>query len=341
MLHLPPPWCRGKGKLARLRPPRECETCTGTSPARNRFFIQRVEHALAVVRTTLSQLSRSRGGAHATQPVMPKSTPSKADLPKKPPKVRPVKDAALMAQKTAEYNRLMEIYEHYMAMYVDGQKARDAAKAGVKRRAAAGKTEAAEAARASTPRSSKDSTPRSSAMKQQPRLSPRLAAAASTPAKIYASSQTDGPERVYERAEEWKAAEEWERRKWFALSEQERNAFGFGAFLMLSRDRREEERKAALPIPTPSQRAAAVRPGSGAGLGGGLDEDHRRGPGWDDGSSDPMRMAKQLAWVADLERYASACCTALEPVRLSYLSHSVHAPDMGCAARPRAACMLR
>ena len=42
---------------------------------------------------------------------MPKATPSKADLPKAPPRVREIKDEALMVLRVAEYNWLYAIYE--------------------------------------------------------------------------------------------------------------------------------------------------------------------------------------------------------------------------------------
>ena len=73
---------------------------------------------------------------------MPKATPSKADLPKAPPRVREIKDEALMAQRVAEYDRLYAIYEEEMKAYKEGQYARDQKKKAAKR--AAGKAEAAE-----------------------------------------------------------------------------------------------------------------------------------------------------------------------------------------------------
>ena len=112
---------------------------------------------------------------------MPKATPSKAALPKKPPKPREVKDAALMAQRTAEYERLKAIYNAEMEQYEAGQKAREAEKAGAKRRA--GKAAADEQApKPPTPKSSSKRPPPSSKKELWKKPKPACAqAAAPTP----------------------------------------------------------------------------------------------------------------------------------------------------------------
>ena len=98
---------------------------------------------------------------------MPKATPSKAELPKKPPKVREVKDAALMAQRVAEYDRLMAIYLDEMEAYEEGQKERDQKKKAAKR--GAGKaTEAEESGERTPKRSNKSASP----SPKQPKPSP-------------------------------------------------------------------------------------------------------------------------------------------------------------------------
>ena len=67
---------------------------------------------------------------------MPKATPSKAELPRKPEKPRQMQDAALYAQRTKEYKRLLDIYEAEMAEYEKGQKEREKAKAVARREVA-------------------------------------------------------------------------------------------------------------------------------------------------------------------------------------------------------------
>ncbi|MDC0525847.1 hypothetical protein OAO87_02515 [bacterium] len=90
---------------------------------------------------------------------MPKATPSKEDLPKAPPRVREVKDTALMAQRVAEYDRLYAIYEEKMKAYKEGQRAGDQEKKAAKRRS--GKAAAAEESGERTPkRSSASPSPR-------------------------------------------------------------------------------------------------------------------------------------------------------------------------------------
>ena len=109
---------------------------------------------------------------------MPKATPSKADLPKKPAKPRLVQDAALFAQRMQQYDADMAIYEAAMADYAKGKKAREAAKAVVKRKAAAEEEGGAKKA----PRSSAP-VPRSNAS------SPRSQARSSVSSKSSASSK--------------------------------------------------------------------------------------------------------------------------------------------------------
>ena len=98
---------------------------------------------------------------------MPRATPSKAELPKKPPKVRAVKDAALMAQRVAEYDRLMDIYNAEMIEYEAGERARENGKKAAKRRA--GAAAAAEQGGERTPSRSRSSP---SPSPKQPKASP-------------------------------------------------------------------------------------------------------------------------------------------------------------------------
>ena len=86
---------------------------------------------------------------------MPKATPSKAELPKKPEKPRKTQDTALYAQRTKEYKRLLDIYEAEMAEYEKGQKEREKAKAAVRREAAKAAKEADAAAKAASKAASK------------------------------------------------------------------------------------------------------------------------------------------------------------------------------------------
>ena len=90
---------------------------------------------------------------------MPKATPSKAELPKKPEKPRKTQDTALYAQRTKEYKRLLDIYEAEMAEYEKGQKEREKAKAAVRREAAKAAKEADAAAKAASKAASKAATP--------------------------------------------------------------------------------------------------------------------------------------------------------------------------------------
>ena len=64
------------------------------------------------------------------------ASPSKATLPKKPTKPRETKDAALYAQRQAEYQRLLAVYQQEKAAYDAGQRRREADKAAAKRQAA-------------------------------------------------------------------------------------------------------------------------------------------------------------------------------------------------------------
>ena len=98
---------------------------------------------------------------------MPKATPSKAVLPKAPPRVREIKDKALMAQRVAEYDRLYAIYEEEMKAYKEGQQARGQEKKAAKRRA--GKAAAAEESGERTPKRSMSSA---SPSPRQPKPSP-------------------------------------------------------------------------------------------------------------------------------------------------------------------------
>ena len=102
---------------------------------------------------------------------MPKATPSKADLPKAPPRVREVKDEALMAQRVAEYNRLYAIYEEEMTAYKEGQQARNLDKKAAKRRA--GKTAAEVSSSAAEAAASARGSPRSSAAPHSSAATPR------------------------------------------------------------------------------------------------------------------------------------------------------------------------
>ena len=73
------------------------------------------------------------------------ASPSKATLPKKPAKPRETKDAALYAQRQAEYQRLLAVYEQEKAAYDAGQRRRRADKAAAERqeaKAAAGEAQA-------------------------------------------------------------------------------------------------------------------------------------------------------------------------------------------------------
>ena len=101
---------------------------------------------------------------------MPKATPSKADLPKKPPKVREVKDKALMAQRVAEYDRRIAIYWEEMKEYEAGEKARENKKKAAKR--GAGEAAAAEQGAERTPQRSK-SSPSPSSKQPTPLPSPK------------------------------------------------------------------------------------------------------------------------------------------------------------------------
>ena len=91
---------------------------------------------------------------------MPKATPSKAELPRKPEKPRKTQDAALYAQRTKEYKRLLDIYEAEMAEYEKGQKEREKAKAVARREVAKAANAAAKAAKAASKSASKAATPR-------------------------------------------------------------------------------------------------------------------------------------------------------------------------------------
>jgi hypothetical protein len=72
---------------------------------------------------------------------MPKATPSKAELPKAPPKVRETKDASLFALRKAAYDAAYKQYETETKAYNAGQSERDRRKR--KERAAASSAAAA------------------------------------------------------------------------------------------------------------------------------------------------------------------------------------------------------
>ena len=104
---------------------------------------------------------------------MPKATPSKGDLPKKPKPVREVKDAALYEQRVKQYEADLKIYHAAMVEYEKGQKARGAAKAAAKRKAASEEGGGAKKAQRSAPvPGSKGSTPRSSSGSSKKALKP-------------------------------------------------------------------------------------------------------------------------------------------------------------------------
>ena len=58
---------------------------------------------------------------------MPKATPSKAALPKKPTKPRLVQDEGLNSQRAAEYERALAEWEVDKTAYEAGQQQRDVA----------------------------------------------------------------------------------------------------------------------------------------------------------------------------------------------------------------------
>ena len=98
---------------------------------------------------------------------MPKATPSKADLPKMPTKVRVVQDAALYAQRKAQYDADLKEYNQAMLEHQAGQRARKDAKVAGKRqaRAAAASGEQAGPAGSSSSRTLQGKSP---ARKQSP-----------------------------------------------------------------------------------------------------------------------------------------------------------------------------
>ncbi|EOD40900.1 hypothetical protein EMIHUDRAFT_454126 [Emiliania huxleyi CCMP1516] len=83
---------------------------------------------------------------------MPKASPSKAPLPKKPREPKKVKDVALNTMRVANYKAKMAVYEEEMAAYKVGQRRREADKVAVKRRLSASDADpAAPAAKRPTP----------------------------------------------------------------------------------------------------------------------------------------------------------------------------------------------
>jgi len=90
---------------------------------------------------------------------MPKASPSKAPLPKIPTKPRETKDAALYAQRQAEYQRLLAVYKEEKAAYDAGQKRRKADKAAAKRHAAKAAAGDAQAPKRAKPEPSSAQSP--------------------------------------------------------------------------------------------------------------------------------------------------------------------------------------
>jgi len=90
---------------------------------------------------------------------MPKASPSKAPLPKIPTKPRETKDAALYAQRQAEYQRLLAVYKEEKAAYDAGQKRREADKAAAKRHAAKAAAGDAQAPKRAKPEPSSAQSP--------------------------------------------------------------------------------------------------------------------------------------------------------------------------------------
>ena len=74
---------------------------------------------------------------------MPKASPSKAPLPKKPREPKKVKDVALNTMRVANYKAKLAVYEEEMAAYKAGQRRREADKVAVKRRLSASDAEPA------------------------------------------------------------------------------------------------------------------------------------------------------------------------------------------------------
>ena len=74
---------------------------------------------------------------------MPKASPSKAPLPKKPREPKKVKDVALNTMRVADYQAKLAVYEEEMAAYKEGQRERKADKRSAKQRLSASDAEPA------------------------------------------------------------------------------------------------------------------------------------------------------------------------------------------------------
>mmetsp|Transcript_20955 Transcript_20955/g.68614 ORF Transcript_20955/g.68614 Transcript_20955/m.68614 type:complete len:253 (-) Transcript_20955:229-987(-) len=74
---------------------------------------------------------------------MPKASPSKAPLPKKPREPKKVKDVALNTMRVANYQAKLAVYEEEMAAYKVGQRERKVDKRSAQRRLSAGDAEPA------------------------------------------------------------------------------------------------------------------------------------------------------------------------------------------------------
>ena len=97
---------------------------------------------------------------------MPKASPSKAPLPKKPREPKKVKDVALNTMRVANYQAKLAVYEEEMAAYKAGQRERKVDKRSAKRRLSAGDAEPA--AKRPTPVPSSCLLPRASPLAHTP-----------------------------------------------------------------------------------------------------------------------------------------------------------------------------
>ena len=97
---------------------------------------------------------------------MPKASPSKAPLPKKPREPKKVKDVALNTMRVADYQAKLAVYEEEMAAYKVGQRERKVDKRSAQRRLSAGDAEPA--AKRPTPVPSSCLLPRASPLAHTP-----------------------------------------------------------------------------------------------------------------------------------------------------------------------------
>ena len=97
---------------------------------------------------------------------MPKASPSKAPLPKKPREPKKVKDVALNTMRVANYQAKLAVYEEEMAAYKAGQRERKVDKRSAQRRLSAGDAEPA--AKRPTPVPSSCLLPRASPLAHTP-----------------------------------------------------------------------------------------------------------------------------------------------------------------------------